>query len=115
MAARTAGPIHGRPAGAATGTGVAPGAFDRARRGRRALIVRPLGAGEAAGAVEAVEHHLRRARAIERVEVDARCAAGQQSPALVRGPLHPDGKDRLLVVLRAVEEIAQSLRDARAA
>src|SRR2546423_15641910 len=98
-AARTAGPIHGRPAGAATGTGVATGAFDRARRGRLALIAGPLGAGEAAGAVEAVEHHLRRSRAIQRVEVDAPRAPGQQAPAPIRGPLHPAREERLLVAL----------------
>src|SRR5258707_9105387 len=84
-----AGPVRPLRIGCvATGIGFAGAGAARATRCRfLALMTRRSRARERSGGVEVLEYPLRRVRAIERVEVDARRAAGQQPTALLGRPL----------------------------
>src|SRR5258706_16350082 len=70
---------------------------------------------EAALTAQVPHDLLRRLRPVERVEVQARRAAREQSAAHVRGPLDPDSGHRDIVVAHALQEVAQAGRDRRAA
>src|SRR5258706_15829603 len=70
---------------------------------------------EAALAAQVPHDLLRRLRPVQRVEVQARRAAGEQPAAHVRGPLDPDRGHRDVVVAHALQEGAEAGRGRRAA